>query len=83
MFTITHISRLHQLINPKIRSLSSSANMMTGRLLTAIMLMAPKFLLKNENAISGIQVIDIFWIYALIFIPIGLFFLYKIYKYNR
>lgn len=83
MFTISHISRLHRLINPKIRSLSSSVNMMTGRLLTAIMLMAPKFLLKNNEGIGGIHVIDIFWIYALVFIPIGLFFIYKIYKYNR
>ena len=82
MFTISHISRLHRLINPKIRSLSSSVNMMTGRLLTSIMLMAPKFLLKNEGATVGIRVIDIFWIYAIIFIPIGVFFIYKIYKYN-
>lgn len=82
MFTISHISRLHRLINPKIRSLSSSVNMMTGRLLTSVMLMAPKFLLKNEGAVSGVRVIDIFWIYALIFLPIGLFFIYKIYKYN-
>lgn len=82
MFTISHISRLHRLINPKIRSLSSSVNMMTGRLLTSVMLMAPKFLLKNEGATHGVRVIDIFWIYALIFIPIGLFFIYKIYKYN-
>ncbi len=82
MFTISHISRLHRLINPKIRSLSSSVNMMTGRLLTSVMLMAPKFLLKNEGAVDGIRVIDIFWIYAIIFIPIGLFFIYKIYKYN-
>jgi uncharacterized membrane protein len=56
--------------------------MMTGRLLTSVMLMAPKFLLKNEGAVDGIRVIDIFWIYAIIFIPIGLFFIYKIYKYN-
>jgi len=82
MFTITHISRLHRLINPKIRSLSSSVNMMTGRLLTAVMLMAPKFLLKQEDALSGIRVIDIFWIYALIFIPIGIYFVLRIYKYN-
>ena len=82
MFTISHISRLHRLINPKIRSLSSSVNMMTGRLLTSVMLMAPKFLLKNEGTVDGIRVIDIFWIYAIIFIPIGLFFIYKIYKYN-
>jgi len=82
MFTITHISRLHRLINPKIRSLSSSVNMMTGRLLTSVMLMAPKFLLKQENAVSGIRVIDIFWIYALIFIPIGIYFIARIYKYN-
>lgn len=82
MFTITHISRLHRLINPKIRSLSSSVNMMTGRLLTSIMLMAPKFLLKKEAALSGIRVIDVFWIYALIFIPIGIYFLVRIYQYN-
>ena len=82
MFTITHISRLHRLINPKIRSLSSSVNMMTGRLLTSVMLMAPKFLLKQENAVSGVRVIDIFWIYALIFIPIGVYFIARIYKYN-
>ena len=82
MFTISHISRLHRLINPKIRSLSSSVNMMTGRLMTSVMLMAPKFLLKNESTVKGIQVIDIFWIYALIFIPIGTYFIYKIYKYN-
>lgn len=82
MFTISHISRLHRLINPKIRSLSSSVNMMTGRLLTSVMLMAPKFLLKNEGAVNGVHVIDIFWIYALVFLPIGLFFIYKIYKYN-
>lgn len=82
MFTISHISRLHRLINPKIRSLSSSVNMMTGRLLTSVMLMAPKFLLKNEGAVSGVRVIDIFWIYALFFLPVGLFFIYKIYKYN-
>ena len=82
MFTISHISRLHRLINPKIRSLSSSVNMMTGRLLTSLMLMAPKFLLKNEGAAAGIRVIDIFWIYAIIFIPIGIYFIYKIYKYN-
>lgn len=82
MFTISHISRLHRLINPKIRSLSSSVNMMTGRLLTSVMLMAPKFLLKNEGTVEGIRVIDIFWIYAIVFIPIGVFFIYKIYKYN-
>ncbi len=82
MFTITHISRIHRLINPKIRSLSSSVNMMTGRLMTSVMLMAPKFLLKQENGVSGVQVIDIFWIYALIFIPIGVYFLARIYKYN-
>ncbi len=82
MFTITHISRLHRLINPKIRSLSSSVNMMTGRLMTSIMLMAPKFLLEHEGEATGIRVIDIFWIYALIFIPIGLYFIYKIFKYN-
>ncbi len=82
MFTISHISRLHRLINPKIRSLSSSVNMMTGRLLTSVMLMAPKFLLKHEGAAQGIRVIDVFWIYALAFIPVGLFFIYKIYKYN-
>ena len=82
MFTIAHISRLHRLINPKIRSLSSSVNMMTGRLLTSLMLMSPKFLLKKENITAGIGVIDIFWIYAIIFIPIGLFFIYKIYKFN-
>lgn len=82
MFTISHISRLHRLINPKIRSLSSSVNMMTGRLLTSVMLMAPKFLLKNEGAVSGVRVIDIFWIYALVFLPIGLFFIYKIYTHN-
>lgn len=82
MFTISHISRLHRLINPKIRSLSSSVNMMTGRLLTSVMLIAPKFLLKNEGSVSGVRVIDIFWIYALIFIPIGIYFIYKIYKYN-
>lgn len=56
--------------------------MMTGRLLTAVMLMAPKFLLKQEDALSGIRVIDIFWIYALIFIPIGIYFVLRIYKYN-
>ena len=55
---------------------------MTGRLMTSVMLMAPKFLLKNESTVKGIQVIDIFWIYALIFIPIGTYFIYKIYKYN-
>lgn len=82
MFTISHISRLHRLINPKIRSLSSSVNMMTGRLLTSLMLMAPKFLLKNESSVDGVRVIDIFWIYAIIFIPIGMYFIYKIYKYN-
>lgn len=82
MFTITHISRLHRLINPKIRSLSSSVNMMTGRLLTSVMLMAPKFLLKQENAVSGVRVIDIFWIYALVFIPIGVYFIARIYKHN-
>lgn len=82
MFTISHISRLHRLINPKIRSLSSSVNMMTGRLLTSVMLVAPKFLLKNEGTVEGIRVIDIFWIYAIVFIPIGVFFIYKIYKYN-
>ena len=82
MFTITHISRLHRLINPKIRSLSSSVNMMTGRLLTSVMLIMPKFLLKQENAISGVRVIDIFWIYALIFIPIGVYFILKIYRHN-
>lgn len=82
MFTITHISRLHRLINPKIRSLSSSVNMMTGRLLTSVMLMAPKFLLKQETAVSGVRVIDIFWIYAIIFIPIGIYFLVRIFKYN-
>lgn len=82
MFTISHISRLHRLINPKIRSLSSSVNMMTGRLLTSLMLMSPKFLLKNEGAVKGIGVIDIFWIYAIIFVPVGIFFIYKIYKYN-
>lgn len=82
MFTIAHISRIHRLINPKIRSLSSSVNMMTGRLLTSIMLMAPKFLLKNETAVRGVRVIDIFWIYALIFIPIGIYFMMRIYQYN-
>lgn len=82
MFTISHISRLHRLINPKIRSLSSSVNMMTGRLLTSIMLMSPKFLLKHEADATGIKVIDIFWIYALVFIPIGLYFIYKIYINN-
>ena len=82
MFTISHISRIHRLINPKIRSLSSSVNMMTGRLMTSIMLMTPKFLLKHDGEIEGIRVIDIFWIYAIIFVPIGLFFIYKIYKYN-
>ena len=82
MFTIAHISRVHRLINPKIRSLSSSVNMMTGRLLTAVMLMAPKFLLKQEDAVAGIRVIDIFWIYVLVFLPIGIYFLINIYKYN-
>lgn len=82
MFTIAHISRLHRLINPKIRSLSSSVNMMTGRLLTSVMLMAPKFLLKHEADTGGVRVIDIFWIYALVFIPVGCYFMYKIYKYN-
>ncbi len=82
MFTISHISRLHRLINPKIRSLSSSVNMMIGRLLTSLMLMSPKFLLKNEGGFSRIHVIDIFWIYALVFIPVGVYFIYKIYKYN-
>ena len=82
MFTISHISRLHRLINPKVRSLSSSVNMMMGRLLTSLMLVMPKFLLKNEDGIIGIRVIDIFGIYALVFVPIGAFFIYKIYKYN-
>ena len=82
MFTITHISRLHRLINPRIRSLSSSVNMMTGRLLTALMLMLPKFLLKQESSWLTFSVIDIFWFYAVIFAPIGLFLLFKIYKYN-
>ena len=82
MFTISHISRLHRLINPKIRSLSSSVNMMTGRLLTSFMLMAPKFILKHEGEAQGVRVIDVFWIYALVFIPIGCYFIYKIYKYN-
>ena len=82
MFTITHISRIHRLINHKVRSLSSSVNMMTGRLLTAIMLMLPKFLLKQEAGSHVIQVIDIFWIYAIIFVPIGVYFLLRIYKYN-
>lgn len=82
MFTITHISRLHRLINPKVRSLSSSVNMMTGRLLTAVMLMLPKFLLKQEAGAHAIEVIDIFWIYAIIFVPIGVYFLLRIYKYN-
>ena len=82
MFTISHISRLHRLINPKIRSLSSSVNMMMGRLITSLMLMSPKFILKNEGDVAKIGVIDIFWIYALVFIPIGSFFIYKIYKYN-
>ena len=82
MFTISHISRLHRLINPKIRSLSSSVNMMTGRLMTSFMLMSPKFLLKHEGDVEKIGVIDIFWIYAIVFIPIGLYFIYKIYKYN-
>lgn len=78
----SHISRLHRLINPKIRSLSSSVNMMTGRLLTSVMLMAPKFLLEHEAGTAGIRVIDIFWIYAIVFIPVGLYFIYKIYRYN-
>jgi hypothetical protein len=39
-------------------------------------------LLKHDGEIEGIRVIDIFWIYAIIFVPIGLFFIYKIYKYN-
>jgi MFS family permease len=82
MFTITHISRIHRLINPKIRALSSSVNMMTGRLLTSFMLIAPKFLLKQEEGIQGVRVIDIFWIYALVFLPIGLFLITHIYKYN-
>ncbi len=82
MFTISHISRLHRLINSKIRSLSSSVNMMTGRLLTSVMLMAPKFLLKHEGSTAGVRVIDIFWIYALVFIPVGIYFIYKIYVYN-
>ncbi len=82
MFTITHISRIHRLINPKIRALSSSVNMMTGRLTTSLMLMAPKFLLSHKDEPQVIEVIDIFWIYAIIFIPIGCFFIYKIYKYN-
>ena len=55
---------------------------MTGRLLTSLMLMAPKFLLKQEGTTAGIGVIDIFWIYAIVFVPIGLYFIYKIYKYN-
>ena len=50
--------------------------------MTSIMLMAPKFLLEHEGEATGIRVIDIFWIYALIFIPIGLYFIYKIFKYN-
>lgn len=82
MFTISHISRLHRLINPKIRSLSSSVNMMTGRLLTSVMLMAPKFLLKHEEGAAGVRVIDIFWIYAVVFIPVGCYFIYKIYRHN-
>ena len=82
MFTISHISRLHRLINPKIRSLSSSVNMMMGRLITSLMLMTPKFLLKNENGVAIVGVIDIFWIYAILFVPIGGFFIYKIYNYN-
>lgn len=82
MFTITHISRLHRLINPRIRSLSSSVNMMIGRLLTSLVLMAPKFLLKHEGETMGIQVIDIFWIYMIVFIPIGIWLIYNIYKYN-
>jgi hypothetical protein len=56
--------------------------MMTGRLLTSLMLMAPKFLLKNEGSVDGIRVIDVFWIYAIIFVPIGIYFIYKINKYN-
>lgn len=82
MFTISHISRLHRLINPKIRSLSSSVNMMIGRLMTSLMLIAPKFLLKHEGGTVGVRVIDIFWIYALVFIPLGIYFICKIYKYN-
>lgn len=82
MFTISHISRLHRLIEPKIRSLSSSVNMMTGRLLTSLVLMAPKFLLKHESEGMKIEVIDIFWIYMLVFIPIGVWLIYNIYKYN-
>lgn len=82
MFTITHISRLHRLIPPKIRSLSSSVNMMTGRLLTSVMLMAPKFLLKHDTENFNIQVIDIFWIYAIIFIPVGIYFIIRIYQNN-
>lgn len=82
MFTIAHISRLHRLINPRIRSLSSSVNMMIGRLLTSLVLMAPKFLLKHEGENMGIEVIDIFWIYMLVFIPIGVWLIYNIYKYN-
>ena len=82
MFTISHISRLHRLIEPKIRSLSSSVNMMTGRLLTSLVLMAPKFLLKHESEGMKIDVIDIFWIYMLVFIPIGGWLIYNIYKYN-
>lgn len=82
MFTIAHISRLHRLIEPKIRSLSSSVNMMTGRLLTSLVLMAPKFLLKHESEGMKIEVIDIFWIYMLVFIPIGVWLIYNIYKYN-
>lgn len=56
--------------------------MMTGRLLTSVMLMAPKFLLEHEAGTVGIRVIDIFWIYAIVFIPVGLYFIYKIYRYN-
>ena len=82
MFTIAHISRLHRLIEPKIRSLSSSVNMMTGRLLTALVLMAPKFLLKHESDGLRIEVIDIFWIYMLVFIPIGVWLIYNIYQHN-
>ena len=44
--------------------------------------MSPKFLLKHEGDVEKIGVIDIFWIYAIVFIPIGLYFIYKIYKYN-
>jgi hypothetical protein len=46
------------------------------------MLIAPKFLLKQEEGIQGVRVIDIFWIYALVFLPIGLFLITHIYKYN-